>query len=183
MGDVNTEAQLRYEHQAQLRMKARREGLSNKDHAVPQEEDLTTASPEYHAWRNAHITDWLKECVDQNATDHSTIMSNPVHAEKALAYDVAMGVCMLNPEVIHELRVEADWRYSKSLGKTHPHMYFSEYFETGRMNGTVNAQGDIEGGQFLHDWIKDPANGATMPSTIQDERAHAPAHPNTRNES
>ena len=33
----------------------------------------------------------LKDCVNAHATDHSSILTNPMHAEKALAYDVAIG--------------------------------------------------------------------------------------------
>jgi pimeloyl-ACP methyl ester carboxylesterase len=70
-GDEQSEASLRYEHEARLRS-ARARG------AVSSEDDERKA-----------VALMLKE--NPNATDHSTILTNPMHSEKVLAYDVAVG--------------------------------------------------------------------------------------------
>ena len=41
------------------------------------------ATPEYQSWRAEQITGFLNDAVDQNATDHSTIVTNQRHAERA----------------------------------------------------------------------------------------------------
>lgn len=72
-GDAASEAALRYEHQARLRMKAAQQ---EKEQLDPEEQRAT-------------LRKMLEE--NPNATDHSTILTNPEHARKALAYDVAVG--------------------------------------------------------------------------------------------
>lgn len=164
-GDVHTEAQLRYEHRAQLRMKARRQGKAETDGAVPGETQGGAASADYQAWRTGEIRQMLKDCVDANATDHSSILTNPMHARKALAYDVAIGVCTLSEQDWRELRVEADWRYCfKGLPETHPHYYLGEYFSSGFMAK-----------QPLEEWVK--SGEAHRPAGIVDTRTYARPEP------
>ena len=159
LGDQQSEARLRYEHRARLRMIGRRSGNVDAEGRAVGEDDPQQASEAYRAWRNRQISAFLDEGVNQNATDHSTSMTNPMHAEEALAYDVAVGRCDLTEADWHELRVEADWRYAKALEDLgHLHAYLSEYFVAGKMKE-----------QYLHDWIKtDPE--AHIPGKIVDER-------------
>ena len=133
LGDAHSEAQLRYAHRARLRMKARRSGMADDAGRVAGEDEPALASEDYRRWRDEQITAFLDESVDQNATDHSTTMTHPMHAEKALAYDVAIGVCRLTDDDWRELRVEADWRYASGLKEDHPHRYLAEYFTDGTM--------------------------------------------------
>ena len=141
MGNEETEAYLRYQHKARMRMQDRRGGAEQA--AVPASRRIAT---------------FLNQGVNQVATDHSTIMTQPMHAEKALAYDVAIGICTLSETDWRELRVEADWRYAKVLEKgTHPSARYAVYFLTGNMDGTS-----------LQGWV---ARGeASMPDGIHDGR-------------
>ncbi|MGC4060848.1 MAG: DUF3274 domain-containing protein [Aquabacterium sp.] len=108
------------------------------------------------------MTKFLAQNVNQTATDHSTIVTNPEHAAKAMAYDVALGVCRLTEDDWYMLRVEADWRYTDYLKNAgHPHGYFTEYFTEGFMNGKP-----------LQDWVK--TGEAAMPDKVFDERVWKP---------
>lgn len=166
MGDEDSEAQLRYEDRARLRMKARRSDKADpKTGQVVGEDEPDQATPDYQTWRNGQIAEFLSEGVNQNATDHSTIVTNAMHAAKAMAYDVAIGVCKLTDKEMQKLRVEADWRYAQHLDDDHPHLYLSEYFVKGLMNGKP-----------LQEWAKH--GEAAMPDTIKDERVWKAAEPN-----
>nr|WP_244940181.1 DUF3274 domain-containing protein [Herbaspirillum seropedicae] len=162
MGDASSEAQLRYEDRARLRMQARRTGLAGADGQVIGEDKPDEASDSYRQWRNQQVSQFLVDGVDQNATDHSTIVTNPEHARRAAAYDVAVGVCTLSEKDLRELRVEADWRYSFKLPDSHPHKNLSQYFMMGNMNG-----------QPLHEWIR--FGEAVRPDTVIDQRDWAPS--------
>ena len=165
LGNEHTEAQLRYEHRAQLRMKARRQGKAEADGSVPGETQGGSASADYQAWRTGEIRQMLKDCVNAHATDHSSILTNPMHAEKALAYDVAIGVCTLSEQDWRELRVEADWRYCvEGLDKAHPHRYLGEYFMLGFMDKKP-----------LEEWVK--SGEARRPAGIVDTRTYARPEP------
>jgi hypothetical protein len=157
LGDTESEAHLRYEDRARLRMKARRAGMADAEGKVPGEGSPDGGDEAYRRWRNQQIGAFLSEGADQNATDHSTIVTQPMHAEKALAWDVAVGVCTLSEAHWHDLRVEADWRYSKGLTPEHRHRNLCEYFLTGTM-----------GGEVLNEWVKTAE--ANRPGKIIDDR-------------
>ena len=160
LGNADTEAQMRYEDRARLRMKARREGKSDQDKHVAGEDADGQATAEYQQWRTAKIKEFLALSVDQNATDHSTIVTNPMHATMAMAYDVAVGFCHLTAKDWANLRIEADWRYSyKGLKKDHPNRYLGEYFVTGMMGDRLP----------LKNWVKE--GEAVMPSKVIDQRS------------
>lgn len=169
MGDENSEKQQRYEDRARLRMQARRADLADKKTGEVTGESMEgEADTEYAKWRNTRISDFLKEGIDIPATDHSTIVTNAMHAERATAYDVAVGVCRLSDADWRNLRIEADWRYSAGLGEAHPHFGLSKYFDHGYMSK----------GQEMADWANEDPEAA-MPSTIVDKRAfkiHRPQH-------
>ncbi|WP_174993636.1 effector protein Tle3 domain-containing protein [Burkholderia arboris] len=93
-----------------------------------------------------------------NPTNHSITMTNPMHAEKALAYDVAIGVCLLTSQDWADLRIEADWRFSSSVSQATPSKKYSEYFGKGTMSNTP-----------LDAWVKSDPD-AVMPKRISDER-------------
>ncbi len=163
-GSEQTEAELRYAHRARLRMEARREKLAAADGSVPGEAgpdagESNEVSDDYRKWRTERISQFLTETINQNATDHSTTMTHPMHAEKALAYDVAVGVCRLTQDDWHKLRIEADWRYASTLKRGHPSYELSEYFLNGTMNGD-SVERWAEGGE------------ASRPEKIVDERSH-----------
>jgi hypothetical protein len=95
LGDAASEAQLRYEIKARLDAAKRRGELSGSA-----EDD------------RAAVTRILKE--NPNATDHSTILTNPEHAEKVLAYDVAVGWVngsRITAEDMWQFRVFAHWMF------------------------------------------------------------------------
>jgi len=158
LGNNRDEASLRYEHHAMLRLRAKREKRYAADAKVVEEDDPSKASAEYTAWRTEHIKVSLAETVDAAATDHSTIFTNPVHSERALAFDVGVGVCNISQQELKNIAVIADWRYLSTLtnedgGK------FRSYFETGKILKTP-----------IKDWISNPENGCFIPQKITDER-------------
>jgi Protein of unknown function (DUF3274) len=59
-----------------------------------------------------------------NATDHGTILTNPMHHEKCTAYDVAVGFTWLTANDWQELHEIADWRYV-------PSRYADSYYRRG----------------------------------------------------
>lgn len=170
-GDEDTEASLRYEHHALLRMRAKRDGLHvdsdpngkryGKADDVKEEDDLSIASDGYRNWRAEQIKNALAENVGSRATDHSSIMTNPDHAEKALAYDIPVGVCHIAKEDLAEVRVMADWRYLEGLGKSHPLSPFVNYFKLGTMAG-----------QEMSKWANDERNAeAALPPKVVNKRS------------
>ncbi|XLZ70431.1 DUF3274 domain-containing protein [Massilia sp. SR12] len=161
MGDESSEKRQRYEDRARLRMQARRADMADKETSeVVGESDGSEATEDYANWRSGRISDFLKEGINMPATDHSTIVTNAMHAERATAYDVAVGVCRLTDEDWRDLRVEADWRYAAGLDKHHPHFYLAKYFEKGYMKKN----------QELIEWAQEDEEAA-MPRTIVDKRA------------
>ena len=160
-GNLQSEAAQRYEDHAILRMEARRDkhkGWVDADGNVTGEDSPESASDDYKQWHNEQVTDILKEGINNNPTNHSTIMTNPAHAEKALAYDVAIGPCYLSVEELRELRIEADWRFVDGLDKTHPSKKFAQYFVQGKQQN-----------EFLQNWVKKDSD-AHMPNKIKDQR-------------
>ncbi|NHZ88895.1 hypothetical protein F2P45_07635 [Massilia sp. CCM 8733] len=85
-------------------------------------------------------------------------MTNGMHAQKALAYDVAIGCCHLKKEDLYKLRMAADWRHLDGLEENDSHCTFLDYFRYGKF---------IE--QSVEQWVKSSANGR-MPSKIVDQR-------------
>lgn len=160
-GDRDTEAALRYEDHARLRMKARRGKLDGLDGKAMMEDDLFTSTPEYLQWRKQEIQAQLVATCDTHATDHSTILTNPRHAEKALAYDVAIGVCHISEKAMRELRVIADWRLLIDLDKNDTNKIFLEYFTFGLFKELP-----------LLDWVRLDGSSGSMPIDIVDERMY-----------
>ena len=128
-GDAQTEAALRYEQNGMLRMQARRDGWVEKGKPETPVDKPEEASKEFNAWRKQEIQNYLAANIDTHATDHSTIMTNPEHAQKALAYDVAVGVCTIRQEELRKLRVAADWSLLK--GASFESGEFFEYYDNG----------------------------------------------------
>jgi len=146
-------------------MQAKREGLVKSGDKVEAENDPAKADDKYKAWRTEKIKTMLAENLDAHATDHSTIMTNPMHAEKALAYDVAVGCCDIRAEDLHQMRIVADWRLLGRLkGRNDPHKAFFEYFDTGKFKKLST-----------YEWVRVPSSEGTMPTKIADEREWAPA--------
>lgn len=174
LGDEGSESSLRYEDHARLRMQARREGLVKKtDEHVIGEDKPEQASAEYTAWRTRKIKTFLADTIDTHATDHSTIMTNPMHAKKALAYDVAVGHCHIRDKDLHALRMAADWRFLEGLDKGDPSKVFEEYFLHGLFKELS-----------AFDWAHAENSEGRMPDKIVDQRENPPprphAHPHPR---
>ncbi|WP_426336421.1 hypothetical protein ACN9MY_27640 [Pseudoduganella sp. R-31] len=157
-GDQSSEAGLRYEHHAMLRMQAKREGLYKNGDQAMEEDDPSTASAEYNAWRTKKIKESLADNIDTHATDHSTIMTNGMHAQKALAYDVAVGACYIKAVDFTELRKAADWRFLRGLDDDNSNKRFKEYFELGKFKKLA-----------VHTWAENDPEGS-MPIKIVNQR-------------
>lgn len=160
--DGQNEARLRYEHRARLRMADYRRGGNGQEAKKADDE----ASPEWREWSRPQITNFLKESLDQHATDHSTIMTCAENLEKVLAYDVPVGLSRLTEEDWDELRVAADWQLGGELKKDHPLAKFGYYFEKGLWKGDKPLH---EHPDFKYD-AEHP-----LPTGITDERSNAPA--------
>ena len=160
-GNRDTEASLRYEDHARLRMKARRENIYPKGAKVGMEDDLSTATPEFMQWREQEIRQQLIATCDTHATDHSTILTNPMHAEKVLAYDVAVGVSHISEKAMRNLRVIADWRLLEDVGQEKSSKIFFEYFSSGRFTKLP-----------LLEWVQSHGSTGAMPVEIVDERTY-----------
>lgn len=164
-GDDSTEARLRYEHRARLRMQANGAGL---DGTQAQQRD-TSPNAEWVEWSCDRISVFLAESVDQQATDHSTIMTCAANSENVLAYDVAVGLSRINAQDWKDLRIAADWQLARSVKEENPLKKYGFYFESGLWTGRVP----------LH---KHPDFAlATLPAGIVDIRTNRPA-PSTTGE-
>ncbi|RDU98560.1 hypothetical protein DWV00_13395 [Trinickia dinghuensis] len=160
-GTTDSEAAQRYEDRAILRMRARRANESawvDSNGNVIGEDGKSEAPKGYTEWRNSQIKEILDDGKTNNPTNHSTIMTNPMHAEKALAYDVAIGLCYLTPKQLAELRIEADWRFGKGMTDDNPNKKYWNYFQKGTL-----------GGDWLHEWVRNDSE-ARRPERIVDER-------------
>jgi len=162
-GDEDSEASLRYEHHALLRMRAKRDGMYKAADKVVEEDDPTKAGNKYKAWRTKEIKDALVENVGAPATDHSTILTNPEHSKKALAYDMPVGICRIAREDLANFRQMADWRYIKGIDESNPIATFIEYFASGTM-------GISEKPEEVADWVKSDKD-ATLPSNVINNRS------------
>ncbi|PCD62662.1 hypothetical protein CN645_07840 [Burkholderia sp. IDO3] len=161
-GTAATEAGQRYEDRALMRMEARRtlntEWLDRDGHVIG--EDGKSAIPEgYKEWRDQQIVDWLDRGATNSPTNHSTTMTNPEHAEKALAYDLAIGRCYLTPDQLYDLRIEADWRMGDGIPDDNPNKKYFEYFARGKFD-------DLP----MHEWVHVKNSEGTIPDAIKDER-------------
>ena len=67
-GDVHTEAALRYEQNAMLRMQARRDGWVEKGKPVTAVDQPDEASKEFNAWRKNEIRNYLAANIDTHST-------------------------------------------------------------------------------------------------------------------
>ncbi len=164
-GDRDSEAALRYQDHALLRMKARRERMYKNNEKVKEEDDPQQAGAAYRKWRTDKIRTNLADNIDTHATDHSTIMTNGMHAQRALAYDVAVGVSYISQEDLTQLRKAADWRLLSGLEKNDPHKIFEQHFVKGKFMGVL-----------LSEWAHTSGRAGTdgsMPKTIIDEREFA----------
>lgn len=143
-------------------MRARREKRYANDAKVAMEDDLSTANAEYLQWRTQDIQAQFVAACDTHATDHSTILTNSENAERALAYDLAVGVCFIGEEAMQELRVIADWRLLKELEKkNNPNRIFLEYFKLGIFHG-----------MSLLAWVRSAGSSGAMPTEIESERTY-----------
>jgi len=167
-GTAADEARLRYEQRGAIRAKAVRDGISPAGQTVQQETRNATPDASYMSWRSARIEEMMKNQVGTFATDHSTIMTNPMHAEKALAYDVAVGECRIKPAALRKFRVAADWRLLKALEGDVSAKVFKPYFSNAIIRGVSTAQ-----------WVRLSDCEARLPDLIIDKRENIPqfGHP------
>jgi pimeloyl-ACP methyl ester carboxylesterase len=158
LGDEQSEATLQYETHAAVRMQAKRDGLYASKDQVEGEDRPSTATDDYKKWRSHEIRSSLEDNVDTHATDHSTIVTNGMHAEMAMAYDVAIGVCDIRNIDWRQLRMAADWRFVEGLADTDPQFLFREYFRLGKFQE-----------KSIYEWSRDTKEGEMSPKII-DER-------------
>ena len=166
---LTDEAQLKYEHRARLRMyDCRRDDRGERGEAGnagrPGPDGTARA---WSPWARDKVSSFLKESVDQHATDHSTIMCCALNAEKVLAYDIPVGASFLTNEDWNKLRVAADWQLWKGLKKGHPHIKWGQYFKTGvwgEKNQPLHEHKDFNAREYPE----------AMPPGIVDERTIAP---------
>jgi len=149
-------------------MRARREGLADKEGHVDGEDHPDQASADYQAWHDKQIKTYLAANVDAHATDHSTIMTNDLHAQNVLAYDVAIGLSHIRDKDMHTFRVAADWRFLDGLDDGDPNKVFKEYFETGYFTDVPPLE-----------WTRAANSAGRMPDKIVDVREHPPLQPRT----
>ena len=161
-GDRDSHATMLYEDHARVRLMAKRTGRTPMGEKVSEEDMPATASEEHKRWRGDIITANLAANLDTHATDHSTIMTNGMHAEKALAYDVAVGVSHIQEKALRKLRVIADWRLLKNLDDSHSHKIFYEYFRTGKFK-TMS----------VFDWVHSPGSTGALPDSIVNKRRNS----------
>ncbi|MBB5367346.1 MULTISPECIES: hypothetical protein [unclassified Janthinobacterium] len=90
-------------------------------------------------------------------------MTNPMHAERALAYDVPVGECRIKPEALRKLRVAADWRLLKWLDETNSAKIFEEYFAKATLDEVS-----------ISEWVGRSDCPACMPDSIVDQRQNPP---------
>ncbi|WP_454710196.1 T6SS effector phospholipase Tle3 domain-containing protein [Cupriavidus nantongensis] len=122
----DSEAAMRYDQNAAIRQKARRyiyaEDGSLQSDSPYSEKDVEKLDAKRHdEIRNTRFGEFAQETrmgllakgVDQQASNHSTILTNPAHSEQVLAYDVDVGVCYFNSAELDQLRRMADWRWCK----------------------------------------------------------------------
>uniref|UniRef100_UPI0015889F43 effector protein Tle3 domain-containing protein n=1 Tax=Burkholderia anthina TaxID=179879 RepID=UPI0015889F43 len=134
------------------------EWLDGDGHVIG--EDGKSEMPEgYKEWRDKQIVDWLDRGATNSPTNHSTTMTNPEHAEKALAYDVAVGRCYLTEKQFKELRIQADWRMAGGISDDDQVKKYARYFKS----GTVD---DLP----MHKWVHAEKSDGTIPDAIVDER-------------
>lgn len=175
-GTEASEAAQRYEDHAVLRQEARRDVQLHwkpadwvaADGTVVGEDSPANASADYSAWHKDRISTILLGGQHNNPTNHSITMTNSEHAEKALAYDVAIGVCRLSPNDWQALRLEADWRMWKGLDLDSPAAKYAIYFTDGVMPGVPDKKG-VKGDRALYEWAQ-RVEEAKMPAGIEDQR-------------
>ncbi|WP_219136835.1 DUF3274 domain-containing protein [Janthinobacterium sp. UMAB-60] len=165
-GTADDEARLRFEQRAVIRALAVREGKSPAGQKVQQEMPNTTPDAEYQAWRSTRIEEMMSSQAGAYATDHSTILTNPMHSERALAYDVAVGVCRIKADQLRKLRVAADWRLLEWVGDNNSAIEFLEYFYKGEFRREAIAA-----------WVMRSDCEAGMPTLIIDRRENSPPDP------
>lgn len=164
-GNAASEAAMRYDQNAAIRQQTRRVIYDNKGNKVGgasySEDDLKQfdeqgrTSEAFGKFAQSTRMQLLQKGMDQQATNHSTILTNPEHSEKVLAYDVDVGVCYFDTAEMHQLRRMADWRWCKpekgdwkspdqKEDKEHEY-YWSAIFDNKKLIDvdTLNAEGGI----------------------------------------
>ncbi|WP_334159408.1 T6SS effector phospholipase Tle3 domain-containing protein [Oryzomicrobium sp.] len=157
-GDRNTQAALRYQYRAEVRLSARRAKKASADGTVPGDPGGPEADEEWNAWAKKEQMALLNGADQNNSVDHGTIMTNPAHAQKALAWDVAIGMAKLSLEDWLTFRKVADWRLMDD--KTDPDK-FGLYFKSGK----------LEQDKYPHQLARYRLEG--LPPKIKNERTWA----------
>jgi hypothetical protein len=168
------EAQLKYEHRARLRMHDRR-----RDDRGERGEAGNAGRPgpdgsarAWSPWARDKLSSFLKESVDQHATDHSTIMCCALNAEKVLAYDIPVGASFLTADDWRDLRIAADWQLWDDLEDDNPLKRFGQYFKSGLWAGEEGK--DPPAPLHEHKDFNAREYPEAMPPGIVDERTIAP---------
>lgn len=158
-GDRDTQAALRYQYRAEVRLSTRRAGKVGEDGTVPGDPGGPEADEAWNAWAKKEQMELLNGADENNSVDHGTIMTNPAHAQKALAWDVAIGMAKLSDEDWLTFRKVADWRLMTPPNDPDG---FRLYFERGK----------LEENKYPHQLARYRLEG--LPPKIKNERAWAP---------
>ncbi|MBU9580571.1 DUF3274 domain-containing protein [Ralstonia mannitolilytica] len=193
-GDAASEAAMRYDQNAGIRQKARRAiytdgeqrqlfgpagllnpwGFDENDVAKMNGQDHGgIKGTNFEKFEKTQRMGLLAKGADQQATNHSTILTNPEHSEHVLAYDVDVGLCQFSNVQMNQLRRMADWRWCE------PKEEYGDYFPPGR-----DADKDIEFEYYQTALLEkemlsknkkfDPEKGALSVLKIEAERNWAP---------
>ncbi|MBZ8143561.1 hypothetical protein CLD22_27455, partial [Rubrivivax gelatinosus] len=119
-GTAASERSLRYEQAA--RLKRLQQAAAKAGQTLSAEE------------QRSELRKMMEE--NPNATDHSTILTNALHAERVLAYDVAIGwvnPSRIKPEDVQVFRQFAHWMFVDEplAGKFAPAQAFFDYWKQG----------------------------------------------------
>ena len=159
---------MRQEARREVQLKWKPADWVTADGAVAGEDNPANAPADYRDWHKSRISTILLGGQHNNPTNHSTTMTNSEHAEKALAYDVAIGMCHLSADDWWKLRIEADWRFHDGMEDSNPAKKYGNYFKDGVMEDVQNDHG-VSGEASLFEWAHRAAE-AKIPAGIEDQR-------------
>lgn len=137
---------------------AKRE-LLMEDNAMARMSTAQEARNQQSGWADRRMAAWLN-AAPQNATDHSTILKNPEHAKRVLAYDVAIGVAQIPPAKWAEWRERAHWRFVKPSDDPY---YTRGYWGGGSPDENASTQNKTS--------VQDKYPESNMPAEIADRPA------------
>jgi len=145
--------------------------LLMEDNAMQRMTGAQEAKNQTRGWAKKKLDAWFKD-EPQNATDHSTILKNPEHSARVLAYDMPIGVAKIPPEKWTKWRKEAHWRFNDD-----DHYYTQGFWGEGGTDENNSAQNKTSV-QDKYPESDMPAEIADKPARPQDAMAYQPTASN-----